>query len=208
MKVIKRGLYIITFIISLFIINNKIFAFSDDYILTEEDIYNLVSKQNIDLDLNPNIFCYLSSERMKCYFFDDDVSNNIVITETYSGYLIENSIDTSLTFYSFKSFDSIIAYTDSKIYLVLTGSESVFTNIDKIYNLSDYEKIYKLDIPSDEEKEEELDITIKATNILNFILDKTKNTYEVLINNEIYQLCLGVLLSYLVFMVVYRVIKK
>ena len=207
MKSLKKSLYTIILIISLFIINNQVFAFESDYILTEDDVNYIITKYNIDLEIDSNIFCYLSDGRMDCYFLNDDVLSNTIISKTYSGYSIKNEIDTSLTRYTFKSLESILPYTDTYINYNIWGTQSIFTNSDKIYDSITYDKIYKLNISSEEEITEP-EINIKATKLLNFIIDKSKNIYEVLINNEIFKLILCIPLIYLCFIVIYKLISN
>ena len=72
MKGIKRGLYIVVFIISLFIINITAKAYTilenDTVTINEEFIYNNLSTiDGFDIKEHSKIFCRISSNYLYCY---------------------------------------------------------------------------------------------------------------------------------------------
>ena len=225
MKVIKRGLYIIIFIISLFIININAKAYNiyvdhNDITYTEENIYQEFSKiEGFNINKYPNIYCtknIYDTATMNCYAFSKDI---IFIENTNSSDLliskeIENCNYYHLYFHKVHYNDNygLLRECSFNSYNVIRWNNYTYSNFDfNVFDESTNLKYNKLDFSPymlEEEEKVELEITIKGTEILNFILDKTKNIYEILINNQIFKLCLGVLLSYLIFMVIYRVLKK
>ena len=221
MKAIKRGLYIAIFIISLFIINTNvkavdIFTTTHSGVYTEKELYDEFSKvEGFNINEYKNIFCSSSGSYGYCYALTDNTANSLTyidsvlrISETdncgYYFVLLEKTyISNQLSTYR------TCSHNDGRLVSPNNHTKSNFNfnflsdTYNETYNVLDFSSYM-----SPEEEKEELEITIKGTELLNFMLDKTKNIYEVLIANQIFVLCLGVLLSYLIFIVIYKVIRK
>lgn len=215
MKAIKRGLYIALFIMSLFIINVNVKAFDlfeyNGITYTEKELLDDFSQiDGFDKEINTNFHCRLSFGTWYCYSFTDEQVNNFYYS---SDKYVKTSIsggDCNYYYLQYSSFGFTSSIKSCINSFFLDISDTIYSNYNfHLLTDEENEKINVLNFNFDEvEEKEELEVTIKGTEILNFILDKTKNIYEVLMNNQIFQLCLGVLLSYLIFMVICRVIKK
>ena len=234
MKSIKRGLYIITFIISLFAINTNIKAydinFTDDITINEDYIYEKFIEVFPDFNIEeyPNILCDISlisssGKVLKCYAFNNYAIENFVYvantpSSSYTQLQLSTTFDRSLGKYymlgyypelnknqysSYQNYFSLSSINITKnqqfTNFELTGIDDEINSVVNVLDFSAYTGI---------QEPEEPEINIKATNLLNFMLDKIKNIYEVLINNEIFKFILSIPLIYLCFIALSRIIKK
>lgn len=198
------------FVASLFLINNNVKAFASTHEITYDFIYNNVvlkvqeNNSDFSFDIYNNFFCSTYTSDFYCSFIQDEDLNKFYLEysddkvraiekEDFKFYYIQTNKDLSRNPY----IQYISFYSSFK-------SGNVYTNISEYKDLTN---VVYLD-NGIEEKPEELEVTIKGTELLNFMLDKTRNIYEVLIANQIFVLCLGVLLSYLIFMVIYKSMRK
>ena len=214
MKGIRRLSYVLIFIISLFVINIKISAISLEEI-NEEYIYeNYVQKleetyEEFDINNYSNVVCdyYISSSSsLRCKFYSIDDMDKFTYTINYTSVYfnkIEDFKYYSVNFDGTEFKPSIKSASTSAINL---NNYIIFSNIYTDV-ITDFRSLDFSSYLSPEEEVKELEITNKATILLNFMIDKTKNIYEVLINNEIFLLCIGILISYLIFMFLLRLRK-
>ena len=205
MKGIKRGLYIIVFIISLFIINTNTKAFTNthniDYNFINENIILKVQENYPDFIQYDKFFCSVVSNDMYCRFIKSSDLNKI--NPNYRNNNLYLSKLEDFQYYNItlnKNLINMRVSLSSYSTTYYSPSDLAYTNID---DYKDYDVFIYLDSGI-----KELEINIKATNLLNFMLDKIKNIYEVLINNEIFKFILSIPLIYLVFLVLSRIIKK
>lgn len=237
MKAIKKGLYIITLIISLFIINNKAKAydipFSTDFTFNEDYIYERFIETWPDFDIKEysNIHCSIGSSNngvsgFKCYAFNSYTIENLNylgIIGINNRFQLNDTADASKTkHYYFFYLPSTNSYVQKKINnslsdIIYISNNKSFTNFDlpgfddsknASFNLLDFNKYINPVVPEEPEEVPEIEINTKATKLLDFMIDKAKNIYEVLINNEIFKLILSIPLIYLVFLALSRIIKK
>lgn len=232
MKAIKKGLYIITLIISLFIINSNIKAFEidlkDNVFMNEDDIYEKFIEYYPDFNINeyPNIICdnsQNSGRYLNCYAFNNYTVENFIYTPKSLGNVsitLKDTFDINLApFYYFvydphtntKTQGFYGKYlTISQLYIKKTYHfinfelKGLDETLNSYYNKLDFSKY----LQPQEPEVPELEINTKATKLLDFMIDKAKNIYEVLINNEIFKLILSIPLIYLCFLVLSRIIKK
>lgn len=195
--------------ISLFLVNVNVKAFENTHDITYDFIYNnvVLKAQENDNDFDFSVYnkfvCGPVNSELYCRFFNETDLNKFVLENNGTNTNLSKSEDFNY-YYIFTN--KTFSYTIVRYQAISNSyySGNVYTNISDYKDLTNV--IYLDDGTEDEVKE--LEVTIKGTEILNFMLDKTKNIYEVLIANQIFILCLGVLLSYLIFMVIYRALRK
>jgi len=220
MKGIKRGLYIVVFIISLFIINITAKAYTilenDTVTINEEFIYNNLSTiDGFDIKEHSKIFCRISSNYLYCYALSNEVSfskynvkflqcNNLNSVSNLKifmfSYNISNNTFTTNTLTLSYQFNP--NFKDSPFYSNFKDFE--YENDENThFDVLDFSKYM-----SSQEEPVNPEINIKATKLLDFMIDKIKNIYEVLINNEIFKFILSIPLIYLCFLALSKLIKK
>ena len=234
MKFKKIGLYITIFIISLFIINTNIKAydinFTDDITINEDYIYEKFIEVFPDFNIEeyPNILCDISmsgslGKIITCYAFNNYAIENFVyvankplngytqlqLSRTFDrrlgkyyllGYYPESNKNQYSLYNSSFSINSITIYKNQQFTnFELIGIDDLINSVVNVLDFSAYLGV---------EEPEEPKINIKATNLLNFMIDKTKNIYEVLISNDIFKFILSIPLIYLCFLAIYKLISN
>lgn len=178
---------------------------------TEEDIYNKFSLiEGFDINKYSSIACGEASLQFYCYAFLPGIE--LTYSENASNAFIGNT-DCDYFFFNeglYNSDSDSSGRKDCTSYIVrLSAYEGVYSNFDDgqgvAQNVLDFSEYMQEESVEDKI---ELEITTKASNILTFILDKSSNLYSVIINNEIFKLCIGVLISYLIFLIFYKLIRK
>lgn len=210
MKKIKNLILIFTLMIISFLGIGSAKALA----VTEDDIINYIvpaiESKYTDFNFKEyrNVVCADASSYIRCRFYstNDLDSFNIVSSEIK---LTKSTKYCEVKYYPNNHYTDPFFYNNSNSHPYSYYNPIYITSyfIDKFENeekvLLDFSDYFG----ENEEPKEELEITIKATEVLDSMLDKTKNIYEVLINNQIFKLCLGVLLSYLIFIFLYKIFK-
>ena len=220
MNFLKKTLLLFTLVISFFLINANVKAydiFNTTYkgMINEKDIYETFLT---DVTFNPSshkyIYCTASSQTsyyLYCFALTEDAKNNLVLNEEkiniigFSGceYYTFNISKTNSTYLRYNH-----NYCSSSISITYYP-DYILSNFDfPFLSSSENKNINVLNFNFDEEESKELEITVTGTEILTSMLDKTKNIYEVLIANQLFVLCSCILLSYLVFIILYKTIRK
>ena len=173
MKVIKRGIYILTFIIALFIINVNvkaydIFVTSHSGTYTEKEIFEEFSKvENFNINEYKNIYCTVSGTYGYCYALTDDTVSSL----TYINYALSiNETDNCGYYYILlerndiskqKSLYRSCSYNNGQLTSISSKSSSNFNF--NFFSDSDNSNYNKLDFSSyliPEEEKPDLEITI------------------------------------------------
>lgn len=206
MKFLKKTILLFTLVISFCLLNSNVKAFDSTYDITYDFIYtNIIltaQEKNSDFSFDEyNHFWCTGS--FYCFFIKNSDLDKISLK--YSNNQILQTTTGEVKYYRISTNINLIPPTVrfSTLSSTNTFSANIYTNISEYKDLTN---VVYLDDGVEEPKE--LEVTIKGSELLNFMLDKTKNIYEVLIANQIFVLCLGVLLSYLIFIILYKIIRK
>ncbi|MBQ9072129.1 MAG: hypothetical protein IJY25_03120 [Bacilli bacterium] len=210
MKFLKKTILLFTLVISFCLLGTNVKAFESTHDITYDLIYNNVvlkaQEENSDFDFNiyDKFVCSPVNSELYCNFIKgEDLDKFVLEYKNNSVYFTKKEDYQYYYIYTNKTFSYVFVFSKTSSSSYYSGN--VYTNISEFKDLTN---VVYLDSGIVEETQEELEVTIKGTELLSFILDKTKNIYEVLISNQIFTLCLGVLLSYLIFMVIYRITRK
>ena len=216
MKFLKKTILLIILIVSFCLINANVKAYDifefNGITYTEKELLDDFSQMSgFDKSIHTKFYCYYSYGVAYCYAFTDEQLSNEYLTTSGKNIKItlptENCKYYSLSYSKTGNKNSSIRECFNPIGFYSTDPR--YTNFDVyLYSDEENEQINVLNFNFDEEEPKELEITISGTEILTSILDKTKNIYEVLISNQLFVLCSCILLSYLVFIILYKTIRK
>lgn len=206
--------------ISIFVFTNKISATDmftyNGVLFTEDTIYERFITKFTDFDINKysNIYCYKESGYYFCYAIDNEYLNTMIL---------KSSTDTTLTYTGSTSLGGGIKGYFLNIKSPSSSSSKGWNSnytitLDEAYSNFYFpemteeqkSKITKIDFSkyTESTEDDEPEINIKANKLLIFIIDKTKNIYELIINNPMLLFIISIPLVYVCFLIIYKIFKR